>query len=57
MGATSLIQLILKKWGDDAAGAAKELEQKVGFPESVANRIATGELPMDDASRAARAAE
>ena len=52
--ATSLIQLILKKWGDDAAGAAKELEEKVGFPESVANRIATGELPMDEASRVAR---
>jgi hypothetical protein len=53
-GATSIIQLILKKWGDDAAGAAKELEEKVGFPESVANRIATGELPMDEASRVAR---
>ena len=52
--ATSLIQLILKKWGDDIAGAAKELEQKVGFPESVANRIATGELPMDAASVEAR---
>ena len=26
-GATSLVQLILKKWGDDAAGAAKELER------------------------------
>lgn len=56
-GATSLVQLILKKWGDDIAGAAKELEEKVGFPESVANRIATGELPMDEASRMARAAE
>ena len=52
--ATSLIQLILKKWGDDAAGAAKELEEKVGFPEPVARRIATGELPMDEASRVAR---
>ena len=30
-GATSLIELILKKWGDDIAGAAKELEEKVGF--------------------------
>lgn len=56
-GATSLVELILKKWGDDAAGAAKELEEKVGFPESVANRIATGELPMDEASRVARASE
>ena len=45
-GAKSLIELILKKWGDDAAGAAKELEDKIGFPESVANRIATGELPV-----------
>lgn len=54
-GATSLVQLILKKWGDDAAGAAKELEEKVGFPESVANRIATGELPMDAESVARRA--
>ena len=54
-GATSLIELILKKWGDDIAGAAKELEQKVGFPESVANRIATGELPMDAESVAKRA--
>ena len=52
--ATSLIELILKKWGDDIASAAKELEEKVGFPESVANRIATGELPMDEASRVAR---
>ena len=56
-GATSLIQLILKKWGDDIAGAAKELEEKVGFPESVANRIVTGELPMDEASRLKRAQE
>jgi hypothetical protein len=55
--ATSLIELILKKWGDDIAGAAKELEEKVGFPESVANRIATGELPMDEASRLKRAQE
>ena len=52
--ATSLIQLILKKWGDDTAGAAKELEEKVGFLESVANRIATGELPMDLKSVEAR---
>jgi hypothetical protein len=53
--ATSLVELILKKWGDDIAGAAKELEEKVGFPESVANRIATGELPMDAESVAKRA--
>jgi hypothetical protein len=56
-GATSIIQLILKKWGDDVAGAAKELEEKVGFPESVANRIATGELPMDAESVAKRVQE
>ena len=56
-GATSLIQLILKKWGDDAAGAARELEERVGFPESVARRIATGELPMDAESVAKRKAE
>ena len=43
-GATSLVELILKKWGDDIAGAAKELEDTAGFPESVANRIATGEF-------------
>ena len=55
--ATSLVELILKKWGDDIAGAAKELEEKVGFPESVANRIATGELPMDPESVARRADE
>ena len=56
-GATSLVELILKKWGDDIAGAAKELEEKIGFPESVANRIATGELPMDAESVARRADE
>ena len=55
--ATSLVELILKKWGDDIAGAAKELEEKVGFPESVANRIATGELPMDAESVARRVQE
>ena len=39
-GATSIVELILKKWGDDIAGAAKELEEKVGFPEvEVANRM------------------
>ena len=55
--ATSLIELILKKWGDDTAGAAKELEEVVGYPESVARRIATGELPMDPESVARRADE
>ena len=43
--------------GDDTAAAAKELEETIGFPESVANRIATGELPMDEASRLRRAQE
>ena len=54
MAATSLVQLILRKYGDDVAGAAKELQETIGFPESVANRIATGELPMDPASIEAR---
>ena len=52
--ATSLVELILKKYGDDVAGATQELVRLGGFPESVANRIATGELPMDEASRVAR---
>ena len=50
-GATSLVELVLKKYGNDTAGAAKELERLGGFPEPVAQRIATGELPMDEASR------
>ena len=49
-GATSLVELVLKKYGDDTAGAAKELERLGGFPEPVAQRIASGELPMDAAS-------
>lgn len=52
--ATSLVELVLKKYGDDIAGATQELVRMGGFPESVANRIATGELPMDEASRVAR---
>ena len=55
--ATSLVDLILRKYGDDVAGATDELVRVGGFPESVARRIATGELPMDEASKAARAAE
>ena len=43
--ATSLIAKTIAKWLDK------------GYPEEVAERIAKGELPMDDASRAARAAE
>lgn len=38
-GATSLVELILKKFGDDTAGAAKELERLGGFPESVSQRM------------------
>ena len=38
---------------DDAAKKIAEL----GYPESVAKRIASGELPMDEASRMARAKE
>ena len=53
-GATSLVEMILKKFADDTAGAAKELERLGGFPESVSQRIASGELPMDEASRVAR---
>ena len=53
-GATSLVELILKKFADDTAGAAKELERLGGFPEPVAQRIASGELPMDAASVATR---
>lgn len=53
-GATSLVDLIRKQFGDDIDGAAKELERVGGFPESVARRIATGELPMDPKSVEAR---
>ena len=53
-GATPLVELILKKYGDDVAGATQELVRMGGFPEPVARRIATGELPMDEASRQAR---
>ena len=54
-GATSLVDLILKKFGNDADGATQELVRIGGYPESVARRIATGELPMDSASVAKRA--
>jgi hypothetical protein len=53
-GATSLVDLIRKQFGDDIDGATRELERLGGFPEPVARRIATGELPMDEASRVAR---
>ena len=53
-GATSLVELIRKQFGDDIDGAAKELERVGGFPEPVAFRIASGQLPMDPASVEAR---
>ena len=53
-GATSLVDLIKRQFGDDIDGATQELVRMGGFPESVARRIATGELPMDEASRVAR---
>ena len=53
-GATPLVKLIRKQFGDDIDGATQELVRMGGFPESVARRIATGELPMDEASRVAR---
>jgi hypothetical protein len=53
-GATSLVDLILKKFGDDTDGAAKELERLGGFPPEVSQRIASGDLPMDAASVEAR---
>jgi len=56
-GATSLVELIVKKFGDDIDGATQELVRMGGFPESVARRIATGELPMDAESVARRADE
>ena len=52
-GATSLVEMIVKKFGDDIDGATQELVRMGGFPEPVARRIATGELPMDEASRVA----
>ena len=53
-GATSLVDIIRKQFGDDIDGATQELVRQAGFPEPVARRIATGELPMDEASRVAR---
>ena len=53
-GATSLVDLIRKRFGDDVDGATQELVRMGGFPEPVARRIATGELPMDEASRVSR---
>ena len=56
-GATSLVDLIRKQFGDDIDGATQELVRMGGYPESVARRIATGELPMDAESVARRADE
>ena len=53
-GATSLVDMIRRQFGDDIEGATQELVRMGGFPEPVARRIATGELPMDEASRVAR---
>ena len=49
-----LVKIIMKARGDDIAGAVDDLTRIAGFPEEVAQRIATGELPMDEASRVAR---
>lgn len=54
MSALSLVQIIRKKWGDDVVNAARELEERVGFPKEVAERVARGDL---DDSAAATAAE
>jgi hypothetical protein len=54
--AASIVKGILSKWGDDITNATKELTE-AGYPGEVAGRIASGELPMDDASRLARAAD
>ena len=53
-GATSLVDMIRRQFGDDIEGATQELVRMGGYPEPVARRIATGELPMDEASRVAR---
>jgi hypothetical protein len=50
----SLVNIIRKARGDDIKGAVDDLKRIAGFPEEVAERIATGELPMDEASRVAR---
>jgi len=52
-----LVKIIMRARGDDIAGAVDDLTRIGGFPEEVAQRIATGELPMDEASRLARANE
>jgi hypothetical protein len=54
MSAMSLVEIIRKARGADIAGAVDDLKRIAGFPEEVAERIATGELPMDAASVEAR---
>ena len=54
MSAMSLVNIIRKARGDNVAAAADDLKRIAGFPEEVAERIASGELPMDEASRVAR---
>lgn len=54
MSALSLVQMIMRKHGDDISGAVADLQRLGGFPKETAERIATGELPMDEASRVAR---
>lgn len=57
MSVMSLVNIIRKARGDDIAGAVDDLQRISGFPEEVAQRIASGELPMDEASRLARASD
>ena len=54
-GVSSLVKAIRKEFGDDIDGATQELVRVGGYPESVARKIADGTLPMDEASREARA--
>lgn len=54
MSALSLAEMIIRKHGDDIAGAVSDLQRLAGFPKEVAERIASGQLPMDEASRSAR---
>ena len=54
MSALSLAEMIIRKHGDDIAGAVSDLQRLAGFPKEVAERIASRQLPMDEASRSAR---
>lgn len=55
MGILKLLEAVSKGVLKQADAAKKIAE--MGYPESVAKRIASGELPMDEASRMARATE